>query len=271
VAYSSLSLAAWRGSSRAGELIGGSLRDATTRDEGRGVTVAEYAAAILHNGLGEYDLARAAAQRACEHDELGFGAFAPHELIEAAARSGHPDLAMATLETLERRAAQSGAPWALGMAARSRALLTDGPAADALYREAILQLSRSRGAIHLARARLVYGEWLRRGRRRSEAREQLRAAYAAFTAMGADGFAERAGRELLATGERARRRTMETAHDLTAQESQIAGLARAGLSNAEIGARLFISPRTVEYHLHKVFTKLGIGARAELALALPHR
>jgi ATP/maltotriose-dependent transcriptional regulator MalT len=161
----------------------------------------------------------------------------------------------------------SGTDWALGIEARSRALLSDDDAAEPLYREAIERLARTRTRSHLARAHLLYGEWLRREKRRLDAREQLRTAHELFTAMGFEAFAERARRELAATGEKARKRTVETRGDLTARETQIARLARAGLSNPEIGAQLFISPRTVQYHLHKVFGKLGISSRIQLETA----
>ena len=158
----------------------------------------------------------------------------------------------------------SGTDWALGVEARSRALLSDGETADRLYRDAIERLGRTRMRAELARAHLLYGEWLRRENRRIDAREQLRAAYQMLTAMGMDGFAERARRELLATGETVRKRTVETLTDLTAQEAQIAKLARDGHTNQEIAAQLFISPRTVEWHLGNVFTKLGITSRKDL-------
>jgi len=191
------------------------------------------------------------------------------ELVEAATRCGEHDVATAALESLSERTRAAGTELALGIEARSRALLTDGAAADPLYREAIDRLGRTRLALELARAHLLYGEWLRRDRRRIDAREQLRAAQDMFTTMGAEAFAARAGRELLATGETARKRTTDTRDELTAQETQIARLARDRLSNAEIGARLFISPRTVEYHLHKVFTKLDITSREHLDRVLP--
>jgi DNA-binding CsgD family transcriptional regulator len=163
----------------------------------------------------------------------------------------------------------SGSDWALGIEARSRALLSDGEAAERLYREAIDRLGCTRVRVELARAHLLYGEWLRRERRRVDAREQLRTAHEMFLTMGAEGFAERAEHELLATGETARKRTVETSSQLTAQEAQVARLAREGLSNPEIGGRLFISPRTVQYHLRKVFTKLGINSRMQLDRVLP--
>ena len=168
------------------------------------------------------------------------------------------------LERLGERTQASGSEWALGLEARSRALLTDGPSAEPLYEEAVTRLARGRVAPHLARAQLAYGEWLRRENRRVDAREQLRAAHETFTRIGAEAFAERARRELLATGETARKRTPDTQDALTPQEAQIARLARDGLSNPEIGAQLFISPRTVQYHLHKVFAKLDISSRNQL-------
>jgi DNA-binding CsgD family transcriptional regulator len=179
-------------------------------------------------------------------------------------RGNRPELAATALERLSERTRASGTDWALGIEARSRALLTDGPSAEPLYEEAVERLAHGRLAPHLARAQLVYGEWLRRENRRLDAREQLRAAHDTFGRIGAEGFAERARRELSATGETARRRTDETRSVLTAQEAQIARLARDGLSNPEIGAQLFISPRTVQYHLHKVFQKLDITSRNQL-------
>jgi DNA-binding CsgD family transcriptional regulator len=226
--------------------------------------------AVLHNGLARYQDALAAAQRACEDpDEQVFSLLAAIELIEAAARSGVPEQAADALERLAHSTRASGTDWALGIEARSRALLSDGEAAERRYREAIDRLGRTRIRVDLARAHLVYGEWLRRGRRRTDARAQLRCAYELFASMGAEAFAERAARELLATGETARKRTVETCNELTAQETQVAWLARDGLSNAEIGARLFISPRTVQYHLRKVFAKLDITSRTQLERALP--
>jgi DNA-binding CsgD family transcriptional regulator len=270
--YNSPVLAAWRGQEgQTTVLIDAGVRDATTRDEGRAITITEYATAVLENGLGHYDAALVAAQRAFEHDELAMGSAAPLELIEAAARSGKPTLAADALEWLIERTQASGTEWALGTEARSRALLSDGEVAENLYREAIDRLGRCRVAVYLARAHLVYGEWLRRERRRVEAREHLRAAYDMLDAMGADAFADRAARELQATGEHARKRTVETRDQLTGQESQIAQLASEGLSNREIAAKLFISSRTVEYHLHKVFTKLGISSRNQLSRAMSSR
>ena len=221
------------------------------------------------NGLGRYKAALVAARRASEHDDLGLFGWALVELVEAAVRAREPELAADALERLSERTGLSGTDWALGIEARSRALLSNGQAAEDLYLEATERLSRSRIKVHLARTHLLYGEWLRRENRRIDARETLRTAHEMFSAMGAEAFAERAARELLATGEKARKRTADTRGQLTAQEMQIAELAREGHSNPEIGARLFISPRTVEYHLHKVFTKLEISSRNELQRVLP--
>jgi DNA-binding CsgD family transcriptional regulator len=268
--YSSLVLAAWRGQEApALALIEASREDATRRGEGRAVTLAEYTTAVLYNGLGGYQGALAAAQRACEHDDLGLFAWSLIELVEAAARSREPELAGDALERLSERTRLSGTDWALGVEARSRALLSNGRTAEDLYLEATERLGRCRIKVHLARTYLLYGEWLRRENRRIDAREKLRTAHEMFSTMGAEGFAERAARELLATGEKARKRTADTRDQLTAQETQIAELARDGHSNPEIGAQLFIGTRTVEYHLHKVFTKLEISSRNELQRVLP--
>jgi DNA-binding CsgD family transcriptional regulator len=228
------------------------------------LSMIEHANAVLFNGLGRYDEALAPAQRACEHDELSLYGLALVELVEAAVRSKNPPVAAVALERLSVRTQASGTDWALGIEARSRALLTGGQSAEPLYQEAVQRLGHGRLAPYLARAQLVYGEWLRREKRRLDAREQLRAAYDTFSRIGAEGFAERARRELQATGETARKRSVETRDDLTPQEAQIAQLARDGLSNPEIGAQLFISPRTVQYHLRKVFSKLGISSRNQL-------
>ena len=233
------------------------------------LTFADHARAVLYNGLGRYEAALAPAQEAANRDELLVSVWSLPELVEAATRCGQGDVANAAIESLSERTRAAGTELALGIEARSRALLSEGALAERLYREAIDRLGRSRMAFELARAHLLYGEWLRRDRRRIDARDQLRLARDAFTSMGAEAFAARAGRELLATGETARKRTAETRDDLTAQETQIAQFARDGLSNAEIGARLFISPRTVEYHLHKVFLKLDITSREHLDRVLP--
>jgi DNA-binding CsgD family transcriptional regulator len=187
------------------------------------------------------------------------------ELIEAGVRSGATDAASAALDRLSERTQASGTDWALGIEAGSRALLSDAQGAEPLYREAVDRLARTRGVVHLARARLLYGEWLRRENRRVDAREQLRAAHETFSGIGVEGFAERARGELLATGETARSRTDDARAVLTPQEAHIVRLAKDGLSNPEIGAQLFISPRTVQYHLHKVFQKLDITSRNQLS------
>jgi DNA-binding CsgD family transcriptional regulator len=268
--YLSMVLAAWRGDeAEALAVIEGSLRDATDRGEGLGISLVEYSKAVLYNGLGRYEAAVDAAERLCKYEDLGVFHWALTELIEASVRTVRRDAAEAACRHLEERAAAANTQWALGMAARSRALLSGGNHAEGLYRESLERLAHCRVAVQLARAQLLYGEWLRRENRRVDAREQLRAAHEFFDGMGAHGFAERAGRELLATGETVRKRVDETRADLTAQEVQIARLADDGYTNPQIGAQLFLSPRTVEWHLHKVFAKLGISSRRELRGALP--
>ena len=237
---------------------------AIARGEGVALTFLEHARAVLHNGLGHYEVALVAAESAATRDELLSSVWSLPELVEAATRCGQGELATAAVESLALKTDAAGTDLALGISARSRALTGDGPVAERLYREAIDRLQRTRLAVELARAHLLFGEWLRRDRRRTEARDQLRCAQDMFISMGAEAFAARAGRELLATGETARKRTDQTRDQLTAQELQIAQLARDGLSNPEIGARLFISPRTVEYHLSKVFSKLGVASREHL-------
>ncbi len=269
-AYGTVALAALRGrATDTAELTAATLDDVESRGEGMGVGISHFTAAMLYNGLGRYAEAMAEAELACEHEDLGVISWALTELIEAAARCGRDEVATDALERLSLTAQAGGTDWALGVQARSRALVSEDDAADALYREAIDRLRRTRVRVELARSHLVYGEWLRRERRRVEAREQLRTAYEMLSEMGVEAFAERARRELAATGETARKRTDETRDELTAQEAQIARLARDGLSNPEIGAELFISPRTVKYHLRKVFTKLAISSRQELGRALP--
>jgi DNA-binding CsgD family transcriptional regulator len=230
-----------------------------------GLGVVEWATALLYNGCGGYAEALAAARRGSEHDDVGLCAWSLVELIEASVRSGATDATSGALDRLSERTQASGTDWALGIEAGSRALLSDPADAEPLYREAVERLERSRGVVHLARARLLYGEWLRRENRRVDAREQLRAAHEMFSEIGAEGFAERARHELAATGETARSRTDEARGVLTPQEAHIARLAREGLSNPEIGAQLFISPRTVQYHLRKVFLKLDITSRNQLS------
>lgn len=263
--YTSLLLAGWRGDEHyATTLIDTAVRDATARGEGRVIGLAGHVTAVLYNGLGHYEAALAAAQSACKHEDLGFFGWYLVELIEAAVRSDAYEVASGALRQLEERTRVVGTDWALGMLARSSALLSDGEAADILYRDAIERLKRSRIAVHLARAHLVYGEWLRRAGRRVGAREQLRIAYEMFSRFGAEAFAGRARRELLATGETVRKRTTDSRDTLTPQEAHVARLAAEGHTNPEIGSQLFISPRTAEYHLHKVFTKLGIRSRRGL-------
>jgi DNA-binding CsgD family transcriptional regulator len=222
---------------------------------------------VLCNGLARYDDAFAAAEDACEDPhELWFSTFALVELIEAAGRSGRGDRAAEALEILSTSTSASGTPWALGVEARSRAILADGDAAEQLYREAIERLEPTRLRVDLARARLLYGEWLRRERRRVDAREQLRIAHDFFSDVGMEAFAERASIELRATGEHpARERSLGAFDQLTPQEAQVSRLVAQGHTNREIAAQLFISPSTVEYHLGKVFRKLDVKSRTQLA------
>jgi DNA-binding CsgD family transcriptional regulator len=245
--------------------------DAKARGEGFALGFAGQACAVLYNGLGRYEEAFAAVREAVDvapYSELSTPS-AVAELVEAAARAGQRRIAERALERVTLSTRPSGGDWALGVEARSRALLSDGDAADCLYQEALDRLRHTRVRVQLARTHLLYGEWLRRKRRSLNAREQLRTAFEMFNAMGIEAFAGRAERELLATGERVRKRAVETREDLTGQEAQVARLARDGLSNAEIGARLFISQHTAAYHLRKVFTKLGITSRNQLYRVLP--
>jgi DNA-binding CsgD family transcriptional regulator len=268
--YGALAQAAWRGrEDEVMALIDPSMSEIMARGEGAGLTLIDWAKALLYNGLGRYEEAAAAAELATERrTALLWFNWALPELIEAAARSGRPGLAAGGLEQLAEMTQACGTDWALGIEARSRALLAEGEAAESFHREAIERLGRTRIRVELARAHLLYGEWLRRQRRRLDARQQLHVAHEMLTASSIEAFAARAARELLATGETARKRTVETSTQLTARETQIARLARAGLSNPEIGARLFLSPRTVEYHLHKIFAKLDISSRHQLQEAL---
>jgi DNA-binding CsgD family transcriptional regulator len=270
VPYGVLALAAFRGDEdKAMRLLESDAADLASRGEGMGITQAQWASAVLYNGLARYDEALAAADQALEDPhELWFSTWAAVELIEAASRTGNAAATTDSLEWLASNTRASGSDWALGIEARSRALLNHGDAAESLYGEAIERLSRTSLRVDLGRAHLLYGEWLRRERRRVDAREQLRTALEMFTSMGADAFAGRAEGELLATGEHVRKRTVETRDELTAQEAQIARLAGEGLSNADIGARMFISQHTVAYHLRKVFTKLGVTSRNQLARVL---
>ena len=230
-----------------------------------GLAIHRWASALLYNGLGRYEEALVAAQQAGENPhEFLFSTLALAELIEAAARSGKPESAAGALRRLSEHTRASGTHWALGLEARSRALLSDDEAAETLYREAIDQLARTCVRLELARAHLLYGEWLRRQRRRLDARQQLRHAHTLFTDCGMEAFAERARVELEATGEHARKRTVETLDDLTPQEAQVSRRASDGATNQEIAAQLFISPSTVDYHLRKAFRKLGVKSRHQL-------
>jgi len=270
--YGALSLAAFRGDqATAAALISSIMRDVTQRGEGYGIACAEWANAVLSNGLGRPGDAVAAAERAAEDPAgLGFFRWALVELVEAAAHAGMPETAAGAYRRLTEMTTPAGTDWALGLAARSRALLSDGDEAEDGYREAINRLDRPRLQVELARAHLLYGEWLRRQNRRTDARSQLRTAHEMLDAMGVAAFAERARHELAATGETVRKRTAETTTTLTAQEAYIARLARDGRTNTEIGAQLFLSVRTVEWHLRKIYTKLGITSRRELRDALEH-
>jgi DNA-binding CsgD family transcriptional regulator len=271
--YAALVLAAWGGREQEfRDLRDSALAEVGARGEESGAEIAQWAQAVLANGLGRYDEAVLAATQAAEHPHDPAPAnWGLSELVEAAVRSGQPKLAADAFARLEPITRAGGTDWALGVQARAHALLSEGDAAERLYREAIERLGRTRLRGEPARARLLYGEWLRRIGRRVDAREQLRAAYELFAGIGAEAFAERARRELLATGETVRRRTSETRDVLTPQEEQIARLAAEGETNPAIGARLFISPRTVEYHLRKVFSKLGVSSRRELRKAFAPR
>ena len=267
--YGALILEAWRGHSEvARELIETTIREAGARGEGIGVAISEYARAVLCNGSGQYDEALAAACAASEYREVVAENWGLSELIEPATRTGRTDLATEALDRLTRKARATGTGWALGIEARSRALLSEGARVEDLFRQAVDHLSRTRVRAELARTHLLYGEWLRREGRRVDARAQLQIAYDQFDSIGMEAFAERGRRELLATGQTVRKRSAEARDDLTTQERQIAEMARDGLSNAEIGARLFLSRRTVEWHLRHVFAKLGIRSRRELSSAL---
>jgi DNA-binding CsgD family transcriptional regulator len=265
--YGPMGLAAWRGEDgEVDRMVQDALADVVARGEGMGITVAEWAIAVRDNGFGRYEPALAAARRAADHlpERAASTSWALVELIEAAARSGEIDQARDALRWLAEVTQASGTDWAAGVEARSRALVSEGDEADRLYREAIARLGATRARLDLARAHLLYGEWLRRQNRRLDARTQLRTASKMFLAAGAGAFGERARRELLATGETVRQRTAHARDELTPHEAQIAGLARDGRTNPEIAAQLFLSPRTVEWHLGNVFAKLGISSRREL-------
>jgi DNA-binding CsgD family transcriptional regulator len=271
--YGALALAVFRGrEAQAAQLIQTTADDGDRRGEGVALNFVDWAAAVLYNSLGRYEEALAAAQRASEDSPaMHFTSWALVELIEAAVRSAVPERAGDALQRLSGIARACGTDWALGIEARSRALVSDGADAERLYREAIDRLGRTRLCVELGRAHLVYGEWLRRQRRRRDARDQLGSAHDIFDSIGAAAFAERARIELRATGGHARQHTVETPDTLTAQEALIARLAGEGASNPEIAAQLFISRATVAYHLRKVFTKLGVTSRSQLAPARPAR
>jgi len=271
--YGVLALAVFRGQeARAAQLIQTATDDAGRRGEGGGLSSVQWAAAVLGNSLGRYQEALAAAQQASEDSPaVRFAGWALVELVEAAVRSGVPGRAAGALQRLSGMARACPTDWALGAEARSRALVSDGRDAESLYREAIDRFGRAGLRVDLARARLLYGEWLRRQRRRRDARDQLATAYEIFDSVGAAAFAGRARIELRAAGGQARQRAVQTPDTLTAQEALIARLAGDGASNPEIAAQLFLSPATVAYHLRKVFTKLGVSSRSQLAPALPAR
>ncbi len=255
-------LAAWRGDeARASELIEATSQEAAARRW----TSNNYARSVLYNGLGRYDAARDAAWEAFQPDPIGWGSVLVPELAEAASRTGDRALLESALEWLSERTGVISSGWATGIEARVRALASEGEVAESLYRESIAHLAGTRLRLELARTHLLYGEWLRRERRRLDARKHLRIALEAFTNMGAEAFARRAERELLATGERARKRTVDTRDQLTPQETQIARLAANGHTNREIAAQLFITQSTVEYHLRKAFRKLDVTSRRQLA------
>jgi DNA-binding CsgD family transcriptional regulator len=266
--HGALGIAAFRGhEAEATDLFQAAMDGVTSRGEGRGAT-SQYAAAVLYNGLGRYDKALAAAELVCQYDDIGVLGWSLAELVEAAVRSGQAARASDALQRLTETTRASGTDWAAGIEARSRALLSEGETAENYYREAIERLGRTRMRPALARAHLLYGEWLRHENRRQDARAELRTAHDQFTTMGIEAFAERARRELLAAGDTVRKRTVEAASELTAQEAHIARLAADGHTNAEVGVQLFLSTRTVEWHLSKVYTKLGVGSRRELREAL---
>jgi ATP/maltotriose-dependent transcriptional regulator MalT len=250
-------------------LIATTIDDSLARGEGLGVDLARWTAAILNNSIGRYPDALAMASPASDQiPGLYISTWMLPERIEAAMRSGQPEVAAAALKEFDEQAHPGNSHWGLGVRARSRAMLSEGDVAESLYREAIKRLGATRIRTELARAHLVFGEWLRRENRRVDAREQLHLAHNMFTAMSADGFAERARRELLATGERVAGRGHDADTELTQQEEHIARLARDGRTNAEIATELYLSARTVEWHLRKVFTKLGITSRRGLKDAL---
>jgi DNA-binding CsgD family transcriptional regulator len=271
--YAVARLAALRGDeAEAVDVIATTIDHAQAQGQGMSKRIAHSAAATLYNGLARYDEAFSAAQEADRpHFRYWASNIVLHELVEAAARSRHSGVAAEALERISASAQASGSDWALGIEARSRALLSTGDVAESLYLEAIERLERSPVRPEAARAHLLYGEWLRREKRRVDARARLRDAYERLTTIGMEAFAERARRELAATGETARKRATDTAYDLTPQETQIAQLAGEGRTNREIGTQLFISAHTVEYHLKKVFTKMDVTSRTQLRDSLARR
>jgi DNA-binding CsgD family transcriptional regulator len=271
IVVSPMMLAAWSGRESVLEsLAEAAVRESHIRREGIAIAMSEYARAVLANGSGRYDEAFSAASRASEEpSEIAIHNWGLVELIESATRVGRHDVAADAVTRLARKTRLSATDWALGVEARARALVSHGKTAEASYREAIDRLQRTQVRAELARTHLLFGEWLRREGRRVDAREQLSTAHDMLAAMGIEAFAERARRELVATGEKVRKRTPQTRDDLTPQEHQIAQLARDGLSNPEIGAMLYLSPRTVEWHMRKVLAKLDIGSRRQLRRALP--
>ena len=267
--YGALMVSAWRGRPReTAELIETTEREAGARGEGIGLAISAYARAVLSNGLGQYEDALAAAVSASEHREVVAENWGLTELVEPATRCARPDLAIDALNRLAAKAQATRTAWARGIEARARALLAEGADADRWFRTAIDHLGRTHIRAELARTHLLYGEWLRREGRRLDARAELNVAHELFMSMGMVAFSQRAAGELVATGEKRRRRIPETRDNLTPQERQVAELARDGLSNTDIGARLFLSPRTVEWHLRHVYSKLTIRSRRELGSAL---
>ncbi|KAB8185176.1 AAA family ATPase [Nonomuraea phyllanthi] len=269
--FAALVLEPWRGREAATRrVIDAATREAALQGEGKVAAATQWASAVLHNGLGRYEEAYVAAERGVRHPQTLGGAFIRSlvELVEAASRSGRPARAAQVAARLDELAQAGGTDWALGTSASARAQVSEGPAAEDLYREAIERLRRTEVRVMYARARLLYGEWLRRENRRVDARKQLGIAHDLLAKMGVEAFAARARRELQATGETIRKRTVEPRGTLTPQEAQIARLAGDGLTNTEIGAQLFISPHTVEWHLRKIFVKLGIVSRKQIRATL---
>jgi DNA-binding CsgD family transcriptional regulator len=269
--YSALVVEPWRGrEAETNAAIDAIVTEQALRGEGKVVTATQWAAAVLYNGLGRYEEAYAAALGGRDHpQEGGLSIASLVELVEAAARTGRLDRAAQAVEELRELTEPSGTDWAMGTLASARAVVQQDDGAEDLHLESIERLEHTEAHAHLARARLLYGEWLRRENRRTDARKQLRVAHDLFFEFGAEAFADRALRELKATGETVRRRAVATSDALTPQEAQIAQLAASGLTNSEIGARLFLSPHTVDWHLRKVFAKLGVTSRRQLRASLP--